>query len=376
MPTSPNSLMTTADPSPEYWLEYGPFQHAKHRLIKHYLDGWFPKLGTWAGRVLYIDTHAGRGRYSSGELGSPLVALNTLLRHPYRETLLKKSEVRFFFIERDPDNLESLKSELTQNRDRSARIHVDTSAGDAYAVLSSVIQRLRESGSSMAPAFIFVDPYGFKVPGKLLEQLMAVGRVELFVNVIWRELDMAIQQRKPPGHGMATALNGIFGDDRWRTIDGETPDERIGQAMHLLSNVVGAKWQTHFRMTTGGSATRYVLLHLTNHDAGRDLMKECMWRTAPGGDFEIRQCDDPKQPFLIAPEPDLAPLRRWVLERLQNGTYDKDELQTELRSEPWLVTHLNKVMKLLLRDGAIDRASGAFSLTDSPRLPGLNGGAD
>jgi len=38
--------MTTADLSPDYWLEYGPFQHMKHRLIKHYLDGWFPKLGT------------------------------------------------------------------------------------------------------------------------------------------------------------------------------------------------------------------------------------------------------------------------------------------------------------------------------------------
>ena len=74
---------------------------------------------------------------------------------------------------------------------------------------------------------------------------------------------------------MATALDDIFTNDGWRAVDGETPDERIGQAMHLLSNVVGAKWQTHFRMTTGGSATQYVLLHLTNHDAGRDLMKEC-----------------------------------------------------------------------------------------------------
>ncbi len=226
--------MTTADPSPEYWLAYGPFQHAKHRLIKHYLDGWFPKLATWAGRVLYIDTHAGRGRYSSGELGSPLVALDTLLRHPYREKLLEKSEVRFFFIERDPDNLESLRAELSQNKERPSRIHVETSADDAYSVLSNTVQHLQDSGSSMAPAFIFVDPYGFKVPGKLLAQLMAAGRVELFVNVIWRELDMAIQQRKPPGHGMATALDDIFTDDRWRAIDGETPDDRMAQAMRLL----------------------------------------------------------------------------------------------------------------------------------------------
>ncbi len=55
----------------------------------------------------------------------------------------------------------------------------------------------------MPPALALkvIDPYGFKVPGQLLAQLMDVGQqVELFVNVIWRELDMAIQQRKPPGH--------------------------------------------------------------------------------------------------------------------------------------------------------------------------------
>jgi hypothetical protein len=47
----------------------------------------------------------------------------------------------------------------------------------------------------MAPAFLFVDPYGFKIPAKLLGDLMKAGRVELFINVMWRELDMLIQQR-------------------------------------------------------------------------------------------------------------------------------------------------------------------------------------
>ena len=42
----------------------------------------------------------------------------------------------------------------------------------------------------MAPAFLFVDPYGFKIPAQLLGDLMKAGRVELFINVMWRELDM------------------------------------------------------------------------------------------------------------------------------------------------------------------------------------------
>ena len=46
----------------------------------------------------------------------------------------------------------------------------------------------------MAPAFIFVDPYGFKLPATLLQKLLSYPRVELFVNVIWRELDMAMRQ--------------------------------------------------------------------------------------------------------------------------------------------------------------------------------------
>ena len=55
------------DESPEYWAGYSNLQHVKHELIRRYLGGWFPMLGTWAGRVLYLDTHAGRGTYLTGQ---------------------------------------------------------------------------------------------------------------------------------------------------------------------------------------------------------------------------------------------------------------------------------------------------------------------
>ena len=51
------------DPNPAYWDDYTSFQQVKHDLIRCYLNGWYPKLGFWAGRVLYVDTHAGRGKY-------------------------------------------------------------------------------------------------------------------------------------------------------------------------------------------------------------------------------------------------------------------------------------------------------------------------
>ena len=361
--------MTFADPSPGYWQGYGPFQHVKHRLIKHYLDGWFPKLGAWAGRVLYVDTHAGRGRHSSGHAGSPLVALDTLLRHSYRDELLKKSEVGFLFIERDPANLNRLKDELDQIGDRPGRVHVSTSAGNAYRVLSDLVEGLQESGRNMAPAFVFVDPYGFRVPGHLLAQLMGAGRVELFVNVIWRELDMAIQQRQPPGHGLATTLDEIFAGNGWRTIDGDTADDRMDQVVRLLSDTIGAKWHTYIRMSAGGTATRYLLLHLTNHDQGRDLMKECIWRVAPDGGFEVRQRHDHRQPLLITPEPDLAPLQKWLLERLRQRPHTRHELRQELRSTLWLPPHLRQVVGRLLKARELDESARMLSLPANPQLP-------
>ena len=363
--------MTLADPSPEYWQEYGPFQDVKHRLIEHYLNGWFPKLGlgTWAGRVLYVDTHAGRGRHSSGQAGSPLIALQTLLRHHYRDELLKRSEVQFLFIERDPANLRHLQDELKRIGDVPSGVQVNTSAGNAFELLSAIVEDLRESGRNMAPAFIFDDPYGFRVPGGLLSQLMSAGRVELFVNVIWRELDMAIRQHQPPGHGMAATLDEIFAGDRWRDVGGDTPDERMDRVLQLLSDMMGAKWHTYFRMRSGGRATRYLLLHLTNHDQGRELMKECIWRVAPGGDFEIRQSDDPRQPLLIKPDPDLTPLREWLLERLHQRSHARRELKQELRPTPWLPTHLKQVIDDSLKEKEIEESAGTLSLAAHQQLP-------
>ncbi len=363
--------MTAADRNPEYWQEYSPFQRVKHDLIKRYLGGWFPKLGTWAGRVLYVDTHAGRGRHRSGETGSPLIALDTLLNHSYRDKLLEKSEVRFFFIERDRSNLDALRDELDKIGNRPARVHVHTSEGNAYEVLSDAVRRLRDSQASMAPAFIFVDPYGFKLPGSLLGQLMAAGQVELFINVIWRELDMAIRQRPDSGHGMAATLDAIFTGEGWRGIDGDTPNERMDQAVELLANTIGSRWHTSFCMKTGGKATGYLLLHLTTHDDGRDLMKECMWKVAPGGGFEILLRDDPRQPLLIEPDPDLAPLRDWLLARLRQRPYRRGELLQEVRSTLWLSSHLRRLCDRLCKEGEIefDRASQEYSLPANRQLP-------
>ncbi len=363
----------SADTSPGYWSEYTNLQCVKHELIHTYLNGWFPKLGSWAGRVLYFDTHAGRGKHLSGELGSPLVALQTLLKHTSLNRLLRHSQFVFFFIERDQSNVSALQQEIASLGKLPSGVQANCVLGDCFHILKDILSYLRTQGTTMAPAFIFVDPYGFKVPASLLRDLMHVGRVELFVNIIWRELDMAIAQAKTPGDtsGLAATLDTVFDGDHWRSrINHSDFDQRAKQAIDLLSERIGAKWATHIRMLGDNNVTRYLLVHLTNHDAGRELMTDCIWKVCPDGGFYIRKYEDPRQELLITPTPNLAPLREWVLGLLAQEPRRWQELHALRLATLWRPPQLNQVIRALRSDGAIDAEGykGNFSPSANPLL--------
>lgn len=115
---------------------------------------------------------------------------------------------------------------------------------------------------------------------------------------------------------------------------------------------------------------RYFLLHLTNHDEGRDLMKECMWQVCPQDGFYASKADDPRQSVLVQSEPELTPLRDWVRERLSDGPKHWESLMQELREEMWLEKHLNEVVYEMHsdRDIAGENFSGRFARTNNPVL--------
>ena len=59
---------------------------AKHEILRRYLGAWFPILagGGFNPRLVFLDGFAGPGVYSSGEPGSPLIAIETLVDHPHQ----------------------------------------------------------------------------------------------------------------------------------------------------------------------------------------------------------------------------------------------------------------------------------------------------
>ena len=358
------------DENRKYWTEYTNLQRVKHELIREYLNGWLPKLGNWAGRIVYIDTHAGRGTHLQGELGSPLVALKTFLNHNARDRILKRSQVVFWFIERDENNLNSLNNEMSGLGKLPSNVKVHSESGDCFSILRDLIESLKSEENQLAPAFVFVDPYGFNVPGDVLRELMQFPRVELFVNVIWRELNMGLHQgdEKP---GMATRLNSIFNGPSWRSnITSDDFDVRIEQTIDTFKEMLQARWATDIRMLGDNNKTRYILAHYTKHDAGRDLMKDCLWKVCRDGDFCARKMDNPDQLLLISEDPDLDPLKEWVCEKLRERPHRWQEFHKLIRPLIWRDTHVNEAISNLRKDKVITASDykGRCSPSANPLL--------
>jgi three-Cys-motif partner protein len=352
------------DTNPSYWDEYSNLQFTKHKLIEEYLKGWFPKLGSWCGNILYIDTHAGRGRHKGGQEGSPLIALKTFLNHTWRERILKTCKIHFVFIEADKENAALLDQELQSLGSLPMGIKVRTFNSDAFDYLKGLTDFFDQRNAKLVPCLVFVDPYGFKIPCDILKRIKTHPNSELLVTFIWRELDMAIQQDQPPEE----VLNSVFGSQDWRIIRTIADfDARGDAAVKLLRDNIGAKWATYIRMFGDNRKTRYFLVHLTDHEAGRELMKEVAWKCCPEGGYYVRKTDDPKQQYLIKPEPDLHPLKKWALDKLSEKSYKWSELEERIRSEVWLKKHLGQIIRSLREEGKVT-GIGKFTRTADPVL--------
>jgi three-Cys-motif partner protein len=277
----------------------------------------------------------------------------------------------FHFIERDEENYLALKGELAAVPLPSG-IEVHPHQDDAFPLLEHVAEQMTLSAGRRWPAFFFVDPFGWNLPGDLLRRLMSFSRTELFIHVMWRELDMGIGHAFRGVAGMEDAVTRVFAGSTWRSrIDPARPaDDRANQVLDLMADRFGGRWRTSIRLLGDNRATRSILLHLSNDEAGRDLMKDCVWRVCPQDGFMVRKNSDLRQEFLIRPSPDLRPLEDWLIGKLRQRPHRWSDLENDVRPLIWKSTHLNEIVRRLHFEGRIiaTEYAGRFSRTANPWL--------
>jgi len=97
-----------AAPKETVW-QLEPHTRAKHEILKRYLQAWMIILSQGKfPEILYVDGFAGPGEYALGEIGSPIIALDTALA--YRPPL--QAKVHLLFVEKNADRAAHLQRQI------------------------------------------------------------------------------------------------------------------------------------------------------------------------------------------------------------------------------------------------------------------------
>ncbi len=304
---------------------------AKHEMLRRYLVVWYAKLASAGARrpnsqLNFIDAFAGPGICGSGEPGSPLVALTTLVNHTGFPNW-SRVKFLFYFVEKDANRCASLEQQVGEfwarresGRPKNITVRIENkSFGNAVSDLKD-ISTARGGATISVPTFAFVDPFGFSdLPIADLCTLLSNGSCEVLFNFMYNDINRFFTFENE-AHRAKMRL--LFDFDKFPEVDGLSPREREALLNQHIEEVFRQRgkfeYVRSFQMEGMTNRTLYSLFFATHRVEGLEVMKDVMWKIDPveGRRFSDRLAD---QPSLFEGQPNYDELRRLVLHRLSSS---------------------------------------------------------
>jgi three-Cys-motif partner protein len=225
--------------------------------------------------VTYVDAFAGPGEYAGGEEGSPVFALDRLLRHGAAPQMgLKRERVHLILTEERRDRSEHLNALLAQRFGPLDRLPVTVTprraeAGTATGAL------LSETGAWKYPILAVFDSWGnVGVPLSLIRQLARNPASEVIVTFGPNWFNR--REQMEPDH-----LGLVFGGRaHWEPADRQSPAaERWRTWLATYRDALrraGFRYQLQFEIVPHTGQPLYLVFG-TGHEKGVEVMKEAMW---------------------------------------------------------------------------------------------------
>lgn len=323
-----------------------PHTEAKHRLLKQYLDAWFPIVAQThkTTGITYLDGFAGPGRYTDGAPGSPLIAHNAA-RNP--KILEGQTPVRLIFIEKDRGTYEQLRTHLDAVRSVRSATTVDCRNGDCEKL---ILPTLSAHGAWGGPIFANLDSFGVGVPYDIVKALGANPSTEVLITFLaqWftrfanlEELDRG---------------DRIFGNAAWRQVRNESPSQKKKYLVDLyLDQLHKAGFDHTLSFELVGPSLNLFLLFGTANDVGLSKMKNALWAVDRlRGERFVDPRDVNQMEFTLGIRPDLSGLRQEILRKLESGPLDLTSIGSfALRETLFLPKHAKAVVEELRSEGHV-----------------------
>jgi len=318
----------------EKW-EYREHTRVKHILLKKYLAAWIPILGRWNPKICYFDGFAGRGEYTDGTLGSPLITLKVA------DNLSQYfGKLTCFFIEKDIENFNNLEKVLEREQPKIRNIQKIEiiKENDEFAdIINEIFDYLEKENSILVPSFFFVDPFGFSgIPFNCIKKILENPKTEVFFTFMVRDIARFIQLPE-----LKNTFDQLFETDKWRNIlnlSSQKPElALINLYREQLHKVANVKYSWPFRVCTSEKVqTLYYLLHATNNFKGHSIMKNIMFNQSAEGNFAYLGPQDipTKTQMRLFDIHSIGDLKKYLLERFKNNSLSYEEIQEQV-CDPW-----------------------------------------
>lgn len=337
------------DHDPEKWI-YTEHARVKHEIQRRYLGAWLAILGRSMSPLVLFDGFAGRGRYTGGEDGSPLLFWTRAVEAVEAE---RPNEVEIECVELDKENFAELSSVI------SGLSHpcISIEATNGFFAKEAVRKADELEGRGWTPpVFWTADPFGFRgVPLEVVRRLMAADRWEVMITFMVRDMRRFLAEEN-----FEAPLNEFFGNDVWKAcLELEAGENREQKLLLTYSQIVResiATYATPFRVFEDDrTQTLYYLIHLTNSPLGMRKMKEAMVKQSPDMTFWPVTKRDPNQIEMDVAEEDPFPsLQRHLENSFEGQTISFVDLMNKDYPEGvWVESHYRKAILGMEKDDRV-----------------------
>lgn len=329
----------------DHFEDYREHTAIKHAILKDYLSTWVIILGSWQRKIVYIDGFCGPGSYKRGDQifdGSPIIALRIA------EEFSDRVDVFCLFI----DENESFCKDL------QCRIDLLGLQGNYQIVpgkFEDVITDLLDKVPRMAPAFCFIDPFGYSgIPLRVIRRFLDRPTTEAFINFMYEPLSRFLPVKTQHEH-----MDSLFDTGEWRRV--LELGLRYGVRESFLRDLYRdqlktcAKYVWPFQLKDPDrDRTMYYLFHCSNNPKGIKVMKEVMYRRGTVGTYSYQGREAP-QGMLFSIEPNLNELGQALLREFSGRKISFNEIIEATLEWPFIEKHYRSVLNNLKEKGLIKK---------------------
>ncbi|HAH19393.1 MAG: hypothetical protein A2Y00_09715 [Omnitrophica WOR_2 bacterium GWF2_43_52] len=278
--------------------EYEEQTKTKHSVFADYIDKWIKIVGKY-NKLNFIDGFGGIGGYKDKEgklfYGSPVLVCQAI----ERIALKNSRDINVIIVDESKEHLENIQKILDYSKIKIKPFMVDK---DFDETINNVISTVK----NIAPTFVFIDPFGFKIKMETLKKIMSVEKSEILLNFMFTRINQFLSAPR-----VENVYNDLFGGNGWqifKTLKGQAREKGIIE--HYREQLkTFSKFVYYYKLEFPEKRkTYYYLFHLSNYYMGCSIMKSSFakynlgrveYRGFRSGQLELFELADIKQSEII-----------------------------------------------------------------------------